>query len=956
MPQCADAEDLRRHLARFGLSTFRPGQEEVIRAVLAGQDCLCIMPTGGGKSLCYQLPAIARPGVTLVVSPLIALMKDQVDQLTAIGVSATYINSTLTVSEQRERLMGMAAGRYDLIYIAPERMRNPQFAEAAQETQIQLLAVDEAHCISEWGHDFRPDYARIGRLREKLGRPQTIALTATATPDVRRDVVELLQLTEPRVFISGFARPNLRFRVEHASGTRDKLDRLVATIHRAGGPGIVYAATRKGCDEIAAQLAAELRMPVGLYHAGLLPDERREVQEQFMRGELPVIVATNAFGMGINKTDLRYVVHFNMPGTLEAYYQESGRAGRDGLPAECLLLFSFSDRYIQEFFIDNNYPSRETVAAVWEYLRAQREDPIEVTLQELRERLDLGVGTEGISSCEQILEKAGALKRLDAQQNRASVWLESDLPTLCDLLPREAKTQRTVLEAIERIVGDRRYERVTFQLERLAAMTSLERGPLNRALRELTKLEAFDYVPPFRGRAIHILKRDAPFSRLEIDFAEMERRKAAEYEKLERMVAYAQSRRCRQWDILDYFGDPEGKACGSCDNCGAPGLGARNGHAAFQASEQLVRTVRIALSGVARANGRFGKQMIAAMLAGSQSAKVIKNRLDQLSTFGLLRAFKQQDILMLLDELQRQNLIQQSDVDRYRPVVQLTSLGGEVMRGTAPLPATFVPPEPLAAKLGGTAPTDASPAPEAAPGHHSALFDMLRRWRAEKAEEQGLPHYRIVPTSVLELLASRCPTNTVELLTLRGIGPATIDRYGDELLALIRRYRAGPAEPYSDPDEDTETDSDAEPNGRPKSASSRPRTWDDAPLGDEGLADEVSTSDAEVDEADVGDPQTYSRVSELPDCYWTWRLLSHGFRPRECASIRRLALSEIFEHARLAAERGWDVDLNWLFSAEQLEILGDLNDTATESRCTDPRLAALPPRAIAVYRALRNLH
>ncbi|MBC7855054.1 MAG: ATP-dependent DNA helicase RecQ, partial [Pirellulaceae bacterium] len=434
------------HLSRFGLTSFRAGQREVISAVIDKQDCLCIMPTGGGKSLCYQLPAVMREGLTLVVSPLIALMKDQVDALQALGIAATFINSSLTQAEQRERMEEMAAGRLDLVYIAPERLRNQSFLEKVRAAKVHLLAVDEAHCISEWGHDFRPDYARLGRFRERLGWPQTIALTATATPKVRDDVSRQLQLRQPKVFITGFARGNLRFEVQEPQGDLGKYESLRVFLEETPGAGIIYAATRKRCEELV-EVLREMQKgrKVGLYHAGLMPEDRRSIQDDFMEDRLPLIVATNAFGMGIDKPDLRFVIHFNMPGSLEAYYQEAGRAGRDGLPSRCLLLFSQADRYVQEFFIDNKYPPREAVKKVYDFLRREQADPIELTLQEIKDGTGLSLTTEGIASCEKILEKAQVLERLDSRQNQAAVRIDSDLPTLVDLLSPEATVQRKVM-------------------------------------------------------------------------------------------------------------------------------------------------------------------------------------------------------------------------------------------------------------------------------------------------------------------------------------------------------------------------------------------------------------------------------------------------------------------------------------------------------------------------------
>ena len=688
----AVTESLEERLARFGLREFRPGQRAVIETVLARRDCLCIMPTGGGKSLCYQLPAVMRSGVTLVVSPLIALMKDQVDSLRAIGVAATFINSVLTLSEQNERLEQMSAGAFDLVYIAPERLRNPRFMEALRGTKVELLAVDEAHCISEWGHDFRPDYARLGQFRERLGFPPTIALTATATPDVRGDIEKQLRLKDAEVFITGFARTNLRFEVFESSGGRDKNNSLLDVLSETPGAGIVYASTRKKCEEVVEFLQQETKRKVGLYHAGLTPEQRRQVQDRFMSGEVNVIVATNAFGMGIDKAELRFVVHYNMPGTLEAYYQEAGRAGRDGKPSRCAMLFSFSDRYVQEFFIDMRYPARETVRQVYTYLCSLKEDPIEITLQELKDRLELSTGSEGIGACEQLLEKCGAIDRLASQNNMASVKLDSDLPTMVDLLPREAKKQRKVLRAIEREVGERRFDWVYFQPLQLAAKAEVDRDAFNRAIRELMKLDSFDYVPPFRGRAIRMLKRDTAFDKLDIDFVELERRKQAEVAKLERVITYATTKRCRQLEILDYFGDPDRKECGSCDRCSPNGQDAFIDRAAKEPEdigEGTLEAVRISLSGAARTNGRIGKLLLAKMLGGSAAAQVKNLQLHRLSTFGLLRDLTQTEIAELLDAMIRRGLLKQEEKGnqpkkqkKFRtPIVNITAFGTEVMLG-----------------------------------------------------------------------------------------------------------------------------------------------------------------------------------------------------------------------------------------------------------------------------------
>ncbi|WP_367870654.1 DNA helicase RecQ [Luteolibacter sp. Populi] len=333
----------------FGYDTFRPLQREIMEAALARRDVLAILPTGAGKSLCYQLPALAREGVTLVVSPLIALMKDQVDQLAATGVAATFLNSTLDPQEARERLDAIRSGGFKLVYLAPERLMSGAFLSEIRRWNVTALAVDEAHCISEWGHDFRPEYRRLRELRQLLPDVPAIALTATATPRVRDDILTQLALRDPAVFLASFNRPNLNYRVEPK---QDAVTRVIGFIRDRGrDSGIVYAQSRKRTEELAASLRAN-GIPAVCYHAGLEAPERARNQEAFLRDEVRVVCATVAFGMGINKPDVRFVIHADLPKNLEGYYQETGRAGRDGLPADCLLLFTRGDVAKQLRFLD----------------------------------------------------------------------------------------------------------------------------------------------------------------------------------------------------------------------------------------------------------------------------------------------------------------------------------------------------------------------------------------------------------------------------------------------------------------------------------------------------------------------------------------------------------------------------------------------------------------------------
>lgn len=406
-------DDPRQILERhFGFREFLEGQGRVIEAILAGQDTVVIMPTGGGKSLCYQLPAMMLEGITVVVSPLIALMKDQVDSLVKKGIPATFINSSLSDSEIHERIRAMQQGTYRLLYIAPERFKSPRFVEALAPLTVSLFAVDEAHCISQWGHDFRPDYLRLKWVLKELGQPPVAALTATATPEVRDDIVEQLGLGKfgrqpPRIFVTGFARHNLTLGVTHVQGKAQKLARI-QEFARQLRTGIVYCATRKHVEKVAAALG----VPCVIYHAGLTDDQRKKAQDKFMEGHANLVVATNAFGMGIDRPDLRFVIHYDIPGSVEAYYQEAGRAGRDGEPARCEMLFNYADVRTQEFFIDGANPTREIIANLYHVLRRVCErGGVEMPISEIAELVPTAKNEMAVGTALYLLERAGFIAR-----------------------------------------------------------------------------------------------------------------------------------------------------------------------------------------------------------------------------------------------------------------------------------------------------------------------------------------------------------------------------------------------------------------------------------------------------------------------------------------------------------------------------------------------------------------
>jgi ATP-dependent DNA helicase RecQ len=767
----------------------------------------------------------------------------------------------------------------------------------------------------------------LGRFRERyLNNVQTIALTATATQAVRRDVEELLGLRSTRLFVTGFARANLRFSVRHPEANRDKDAQIEEFISQQTGTGIIYAATRKRCEELADWLPEKTRRPIGVYHAGLDPMQRRRVQDQFMSGDLAAIVATNAFGMGIDKPDIRYVVHYNMPGSLEAYYQEAGRAGRDGKPSECLLLFSYSDRYIQEFFIESRYPSRETVRKVYEFLIGRPEDPIELTLEQVRDAIDIKDGSEAIGTAETLLAKTGVMRRLDSSSNHAVIRIDSDAPTLLDFVPREAKLRRRVMQAVETVVGSRRGEDVYVRPQRLSELADVDREQLVRTLRELKKLKSFDYVPPFRGRAVHILERDVPFDYLEIDFEELERRKASEFEKLESVIRFARTSDCRQKVILDYFGEQGSQPCGNCDRCqpkSANGKSQLDGHASkLSAADRgaLLTGVQVILSGVTRMHGRFGKNLVAQMLCGSKNKKLQQWKLHRLSTYGLLTPLKQAEVVQVMDCLIQAGLLEQREIDQRRPTIHITELGREVMLNRKPLPESVSIKFPIAKRLSAAArsiePADhGSSEDESTVGAGSGasedvvsdesgdagsgsaaemkaaaeLAEVLKRWRRKTSAALGIPAYRVLTNATIDRVANAWPTTTEQLEAIAGVGPATIEQFGYDIVEIVRGQEINEAAEVS-----ATNNADPAP-AEPRDSSITRGSSVDEPATSGGLPKADSVSGWEQSEA-----------------YWTWRLFRDGYSAEQIERIRRIDLNTVAEHLAKAAENGQFVDPNWL--------------------------------------------
>ncbi|MCI6634547.1 MAG: RecQ family ATP-dependent DNA helicase, partial [Clostridiales bacterium] len=628
----------------FGYDTFRRGQEEAVGAILSGKDALCVMPTGAGKSLCYEIPAMVLPGITLVISPLVSLMQDQVRSLNALSIPSAFCNSTLSAAEYRSVLDGMTSGAYKLVYVAPERLDSMEFCALCAHLPISLIAVDEAHCVSQWGQDFRPSYRRIAGFVASLPhRPVVAAFTATAAENVRADIISLLCLREPFTCVTGFDRPNLYFGVIRAQNRNEELLHLLEKYK--GRSGIVYCMTRKTVEEVCAFLQSS-GYAATRYHAGLSEEERRRNQDDFLYDRKTIMVATNAFGMGIDRPDVRQVIHFNLPGSLEAYYQEAGRAGRDGENAECILLYAYRDRFVQEFLIDLSNPPPELVQELYTRLRElaieRKTTMLEVTLSELVPEVPGAKSDSQLSAAMAILEKAELIDRGFRRNNRGFLHFTEDLEYLASEHAAQA-TQRSrfIARCIERF-GFELLQEKAFTFDELAAVSGLSTEQVKRVLRALNG-ECLEWRTPFAGRGTELLHPEKV--QVDMDYQAMSAKREFELARLDEVCAYARTTGCRQAALIGYFGEnARSWRCGSCDNCsGEPGEHAGRLREVTDAAEEGI--IRRILEAVEEFDGRIGSGKLSQILAGSRSAELAGRGFHRSRHFGRLEPLKQTRIM-----------------------------------------------------------------------------------------------------------------------------------------------------------------------------------------------------------------------------------------------------------------------------------------------------------------------
>lgn len=791
-----EAPDLHAELFRlFGYSQFQGKQEEVISQALKGIDTIAVMPTGAGKSLCYQLPAMLMPGTTLVISPLIALMKDQYDNLPGdVYERTTFINSTLDADELSQRMKEIIAGKYKLVYCAPERLRQQTFTEALRRARISMLVVDEAHCVSMWGHDFRPDYLFIGKCLPQLDHPTLLALTATATPAIREEIAGQLGRKLKPVVASVF-RSNLFYEVEELGDKEQKLQRLLEICKREHGSGVVYARSRETCEQLAAMLK-RADVNAGFYHAGMEQEQRSRAQEQFMLDKTRVIVATIAFGMGVDKSNVRFIVHFSPPDSLEGYVQESGRAGRDGRPARCILLMTPGDRSNLSRWKREDQMKVEPLRAIYKELARQvpvgraefvRFDEIERNASAPGARIDGTMARVGMS----MLERVGLiLRHPDAPRGMSLLLTESgsagkdpdfrQFLSVASLTEGQSVRRDTVALAVA-------LETTAPEIERKVLRWDAEGWLRVRGERRDPVVERLK-APADTAQAIPRLLSDQD---------------RAQQRQIDQIVEYAQAERCRHRMLADHLGE-QIEDCGtSCDFCAPPAD--RPATEAQQAVALPGNPGQVIVDCLLSFPFQPGKPSLVKALTGSAASNV---KADRVKGFGLLLGATPSAVGRAIDELVEGGYLAfYESPDGFR----LLSVTPEGLEGIPSGAISLKPkkqPQPRDHKQQPRAPIDrqARTDPERrramlqqeedhVPTTEEAdLFERLRAWRRVVANRMNLPPYIIFHDKTLWALARLRPQTEEALADIKGVGQSHVEKYGAELLQVLAGEEEGAQE------------------------------------------------------------------------------------------------------------------------------------------------------------------
>ncbi len=749
----------------FGYKTFRPGQLEIIEEILNGNNVLAVLPTGAGKSLCYQIPAMIGDNYSIVISPLIALMKDQVDSLNKQTEIAAFINSTQTFYETEKVLANISYGKIKIVYVAPERLENTEFAQRLKNLHPNYLFIDEAHCISEWGHNFRPSYTKLHQFIEFTGIKKVSSFTATATPEVVKDIIKQLALKNVKLIVKGFERNNLYINVEI---TKKRKERCLELLHQHRTPAIIYTSSRKNSEQLAEYLTLN-KINCNYYHAGLDPIVRKKIQENFIEDKVPVIIATNAFGMGIDKKDIRLVIHYNSPGSIENYYQEIGRAGRDEKDSFTYLLFNESDKRIHEFFINNSYPTKDLIKNIYNALcdcaqiavGINPDKQIHIDQKYIKQYVKEDVNQSLIYSAIRYLEEAGYLKINSAYQSKNKIKILFEAKRLKSFIKNsQNELMKTVLIYLIRNFGSDIFSSAkTFDGNKLQTETGITSEEMDETLTNLAFLGIIDYNKNDFKETVSLLQPRVKPEDLKLNYKLINEFYISARHKLDQITDFVYSNECRFKFILNYFGEKtDDYKCNKCDNC------LKNTQPTFSSNDYVNEQVLDLLNELSEA---ITEKEINEVLLGKNTSTKFRT----LKSFSALAGFNKTDISNSLRKLLNEGKIILSKRDRQK-FYSLPSKKTE--KSLEENEISFL--------------TETSSEKERDYQQSLELFHTLREIR-EDASRKFLQSPNIIcPDSLLAKISQVKPKTKSELLGISGFNERMYNKIGNEFLEAINSF------------------------------------------------------------------------------------------------------------------------------------------------------------------------